>query len=344
MIFLIPSTHGILTGFFALISTACSLFISVNSLSVSQQQQKQLLQQYAHNINHISLSSNRDRRAAFGFIYGKYQECNAFGRYTNCVCFGCHGNDHRAAEAERGHTIHCCAHLINNAPAANIIQIVVEHATYETYNEEFERVLKYTVVDSVHDFCQDEQHQDRCGSFEVNSLVAGNLHVMELVMRNSFGSTVLIIPCVVYATEKSSAQSTKRKKRFSIYSATNATASNDKEKRHAPFSDNNASPVNIAGDLSTLRVSYIRRKRSVVTITVPGDDLMDAIKASDETIEKQLGYGIIVQAGNFDYNTITKSGWAGMSRQARIVVIVLIVIGGILAVVVGFVLYKQVAK
>ena len=344
MMFLIPSRHGISTSFLTLISTACAVFISVNSLSVSQQQQKQNIQQHTNNLSPISLSSNRDRREVDGLIRGEYTECNAFGRYTNCVCIGCTTSQHRAAQAERGHTIHCCNHLVTNAPAVNVLQIAVEHGTHQTYTDEFESTLKSVVVDGLVHFCQDEQHQDRCGGFEVNSLVAGNLHVMELVVRNSFGSSVLLIPFVVFATEKSATQSTERKRRFSLYSATNATASNDKVKRHAPFSDKNASPVNIADDMLALRARHIRRRRSVVTITVPGDVLMDAITAYDDIIEEQLGYSILVQAGDFDYNEITKSGWAGMSSVARIVVIILIVISGILAAVGGYTVYKKVAK
>ena len=333
-----------LTEFFALITTACALFISVNSLSVLQQQQKQQLQQHTNDLSLISLSSNRDRRAINQLVYGEYQKCNAFGIYTNCVCYGCDTADHRAEENERGHKIQCCKFLISNVPAGNVIQIAVEHETYETYTDEFESNLKSVVVDSLVHICQDEQHQDRCGGFEVNSLVAGNLHVMELVVRNSFDSTVLLIPFVVFATEKSSAQSTKRKRRFSLYFATNATASDDKEEIHAPFPDKIASPVSIADDMSALRGSHIRRKRSAEYTTVPGDVLMDAITAYDDIIEEQLGYSIIVQAGDLDYNTFKKGGWEGMSKEARVVVIVLIVIGGILFAVGGYFVYKKITK
>ena len=339
MIFLIPSTHGILTGFFALILTACVFFISVKSLSVSQPQ----LQQNANNIYPIN-PSNRDRRAVNEYIYGQYHECNAFGRYTNCVCVGCKGEGHKAAEAERGDTIHCCYHLIDRVIAANIVKISVKRATYDTYTEGFESSFKNAVMESLLYFCQDEEHQDRCRDFKVNSLVAGDLHVTRLVTRFSYGTYVLLFQFVIFARENSNAQSTGRKRRFSFNSATNDTSNNDKVKRHAPFSDKIASPVSMADDLSALRRNHIRRKRSVVRKTVPGNVLIDTIKAYDETIEEQLGYSIQVEAGDQEISTIEKSGWKGMSETAKTFVIWLMVIGGILAAVVGSVVFTKVAK
>ena len=187
MILLVPSKHGILTGFCALISIACA--------------------------------------------YGEYRECNAFGRYINCACYRCKGEYHKIVEIDEGRTIHCCSDYINNFPTANILEIVVDN--WDNYTEGFESSFKNAVVDSLLYFCQDEQHQDRCGGFEVNSLVAGDLHVMNIGLQNSYKSVWLYIRFVVFATEKSSGQSTGRKRRLSLYSATNETASKDKVKRHA---------------------------------------------------------------------------------------------------------------
>ena len=104
---------------------------------------------------------------------------------------------------------------------------------------------------------------------------------MNLGLRKSYESVWLSIRFVVFATEKSSGQSTGRKRRFSLYSATNETASKDKMKRHALSLNENALTVKITDDVSALRGRHIRRKKSVVTITVPGDVLMDAIEAYD---------------------------------------------------------------
>ena len=305
-------SHGISAGVYQLffLYLALHLLLSVES-SVLQQQPSRL------------------KRSISDSILGEYHECNDEGGFWNssCVCLGCYTDIHRSRSVQRGSDIACCYTFITDIQLDSNIQMTILDSQYANYTAEFERHLKEVIVASVIEFCNEEQHQQRCQEFDINTLVPQDMNVYELLSRLVSGSSVLQIRFAVYVYENLSWRRTRRHASLPVYPSEKSTVGNGNTEKTAPMWSHNPTLLELSDDAAVPSPDIIRRKRSgAMRVTITGEVVMDAMEAHRQIImdRLQVDYQLEIVSENF------KSQWEKMSIAVKcVVVIVPVVVGSV---------------